>query len=154
MSDERLVSTHVDAAFVGRVDVAALERVARRVLESEGAPSPAEVGLVITDDETVGDLNRRFRGLDEATDVLSFGLRDEREPFVLPPDSAHPLGEVIISFPTAERQAREGGRSLEDELAHLVVHGILHLLGYEDEEPEAERVMRARGESLLGGAEH
>jgi probable rRNA maturation factor len=154
MSDERFVSTQVDEAFVGRVDVAGLEQVARRVLESEGVPSPAEVGLVITDDEAVRGLNRRFRGLDEATDVLSFGFSDEGEPFILPPNSAHPLGEVIVSFPAAERQAQEGGISLEDELARLVVHGLLHLLGYDDEEPEEERVMRAREESLLGGAEH
>lgn len=154
MSDEFLVSTHVDAPFAGRVDVAALEEVARRVLRSEGAPSPAEVGLVIADDETVRDLNRRFRGLDEPTDVLSFGFHDEGEAFVSPPDGVHRLGEVIVSFPTAEWQAREAGRPLEDELAHLVVHGVLHLLGYDHEEPEEERVMCAREDALLGHAEH
>jgi probable rRNA maturation factor len=154
MSDEHLVNSHVDAAFAGRVDVGALEQAARRVLGFEEAPSPTEVGLVIADDETVRDLNRRFRGLNEPTDVLSFGLHDKGEPFVSPPDGVHRLGEVIVAFPAAERQAREAGRPLEDELAHLVVHGVLHLLGYDHEQPEEERVMRAREETLLGQGEH
>jgi probable rRNA maturation factor len=147
------ISTHVDASFAGRVDVAALEQLARQAVISEGVPALAELGLVITDDDTLRDLNRRYRGIDEPTDVLSFGL-ESAEPFVSPPDGVHRLGEVIVSFPMAERQAQEAGRALEAELAHLVVHGVLHLLGYNHQRPEEAQAMHAREEALLGGAAH
>ena len=86
--------------------------------------------------------------IDEATDVLSFSLR-EGEEFVSP-DATERLGEVIISLETAERQASEARHSVADEMAHLLVHGILHLLGYDHAESDDERVMRAREDSLLG----
>ena len=160
------VSIRVEVPFRGRLDRAALRRLAVRVLRAEGVTPPAEVGLVVTDDETLRDLNRRYRGLDEPTDVLSFGhepldgLRAEpfdglrTEPFVTPPDGVRRLGEVILSYPTAERQAEEAGRSVQEETAHLVVHGLLHLLGYDHDDPEDERRMRAREEELLGQRAH
>lgn len=156
------ISILIEPAFRGRLDRAALRRLAVRVLKAEGVAPPAEVGLVVSDDETVRDLNRRYLGLDEPTDVLSFGheVADEpfgrlrTEPFVTPPDGVRHLGEVILSYPTAERQAREAGRSVQEEAAHLVVHGLLHLLGYDHEDPKDKRRMRAREESLLGGSPH
>ncbi|KPJ48734.1 MAG: hypothetical protein AMJ38_04630 [Dehalococcoidia bacterium DG_22] len=126
-----------------------LRRVARHVLVAEGA-DPSELGVVISDDATVRELNRRYRGLDEPTDVLSFGLGEPGEgPFALPPGEAAPLGEAIISYPTAVRQAEEVGHGVEAEVAHLLVHGILHLLGYDHVEVEDERVMRRREEEIL-----
>lgn len=157
------ISILIEPAFRGRLDRPALRRLAVRVLKAEEVAPPAEAGLVVTDDETVRDLNHRYRGLDEPTDVLSFGhepfdrLRTEpsdrlrTEPFVTPPDGVRRLGEVILSYPTAERQAEEADRSVQEEAAHLVVHGLLHLLGYDHEEPEDERRMQAREKSLLGG---
>ena len=136
--------------YASSVSEAWLQGVARRVLEAEGAPV-AELGVVITDDETVRALNREYAGEDEATDVLSFSLQ-EGEEFVSPPDGLLRLGEVIISHPTAQRQAAEGERSLEAEVAHLLIHGTLHLLGYDHAEAEEERRMRAREAELLGGA--
>jgi probable rRNA maturation factor len=156
----------IEAPFRGRLDRAALRRLAVRVLRAEGVAPPAEVGLVVTDDETLRDLNRRYRGLDEPTDVLSFGhepfdrLRTEpfdrlrTEPFVTPPDGVRRLGEVILSYPTAERQAQEAGHSVQNEAAHLMVHGLLHLVGYDHDDPEDERRMRAREEELLGQRAH
>ena len=146
------VSIRVDAPFRGRLDRAALRRLALRVLRAEGVTPPAEVGLVVSDDETQRDLNRRYRGLDEPTDILSFG--HELPDFVTPPDGVRRLGEVILSYPTAERQAQEAGRSVQEEAAHLVVHGLLHLLGYDHESPEDERLMRTREEELLGQRAH
>jgi probable rRNA maturation factor len=164
------VSVRIEAPFRGRLDSRALRRLAVRVLRAEGVAPPAEVGLVVTDDETLRDLNHRYLGLDEPTDVLSFGhepasqpfdpsasLRTGRlraEPFVTPPDGVRRLGEVILSYPTAERQAREAGHSVREEAAHLVVHGLLHLLGYDHADPEDERRMRAREEDLLAGGPH
>src|SRR5688572_5252761 len=120
-----------------------IRRVAIGVLEAEGVPL-AELGVLVTDDEAVRRLNREYAREDEATDVLAFSLR-EGEEFVSP-DGMTRLGEVIISYPTASRQAAEEGRLIDEEIAHLLVHGILHLLGYDHAEAEGERVMRARTE--------
>jgi probable rRNA maturation factor len=148
------VSISVEAPFRGWLDRQALRRLAARVLKAEGVAPPAEVGLVVADDETLRDLNRRYLGLDEPTDVLSFGHEASADPFVTPPDGVRRLGEVILSYPTAERQAQEAGHSVQEEAAHLLVHGLLHLLGYDHEEPEDERRMRDREDALLGRQAH
>lgn len=145
------ISISVDAPFAVLVDQGSLRLLAGRVLESEGA-AESELDIVVTDDGRVRELNRAYAGEDKATDVLSFSLR-EGEEFVSP-DGVDRLGEVIISYPTAERQAEEAGHPVEDEVAHLLVHGILHLLGYDHVEPDDEREMRAREEALLGAHPH
>ena len=130
----------VDPAFVHRVDVDALERCVRQTLASRKLRIARVVALRVTDSRTVRRLNRRFRGEDSATDVLSFntdfdGLRR--------PDGSADLGEIVIALPVAARGARERGVSLADELALLTVHGTLHLLGFDHEEPaEDERMKR------------
>jgi probable rRNA maturation factor len=135
--------------FRSALRAAWLRRIARRVLAVEDA-GPTELGVVITDDATVRELNSRYLGIDEPTDVLSFGLGEKDDvPFALPPGEAPSLGEVIISYPTAVRQAEEQGHSVEAEVAHLLVHGILHLLGYDHVETGEERIMRRREEALL-----
>jgi len=127
-----------------------LRDIARGVLELEHIAGPAQVGIVVTDDETVRELNRRFRGLDEPTDVLSFGLGGTDEaPFALPPEEAASLGEVVIACPTALRQAEEAGRAFGSEVEHLLVHGLLHLLGYDHQRPEDERVMSLRERQIM-----
>jgi probable rRNA maturation factor len=138
----------IDEAYGEYVAPGDLESVARTALEAEGVPT-AELGILITDDATIHDLNRRYADEDKATDVLSFSLR-EGEEFVSPDDIVR-LGEVIISLDTAKRQAEEAGRALEAEVAHLLVHGILHLLGYDHAEPDEERAMQARERELLAG---
>ena len=126
-------------------------------MESESCNPNTHVSVVITDDEVVRDLNRQHRGLDENTDVLSFsfthegefygeGGRNEREDdidFVLPPteDNDASLGEIIISYPQTSRQAERAGHPVDRELTVLLVHGVLHLLGYDHEEPDDEAVM-------------
>ncbi len=144
------ISLRIDARFASSVSGPWLKGVARRVLEVEGVAA-AELGVVVTDDATVQRLNRDYAGEDAPTDVLSFPLT-EGEPFVSPPDGVLRLGEVVISYPTAERQAAEAGRATEAEVAHLLIHGVLHLLGYDHAEPEEERRMRAREEALLAAA--
>lgn len=127
-------------------------------LESEGIEDGA-VSILVTDDATVHTLNRDYRGYDQPTDVLSFGLSELAKPalddevaapdFALPPDAGRQLGEVVISYETAVRQAAEHGRTTEHELAHLLIHGVLHLLGHDHYEPDEERHMRSREERLL-----
>lgn len=148
------VAVRIEPPFRGRLDSRALRRLAVHVLRAEGVAPPAEVGLVVADDETLRDLNRRYLGLDEPTDVLSFGHDPSPKPFVTPPDGVRRLGEVILSYPTAERQAREAGHSVQKEAAHLVAHGLLHLLGYDHANRKDERRMRAREEELLGQPAH
>ncbi|OGO50141.1 MAG: rRNA maturation RNase YbeY [Chloroflexi bacterium RBG_16_68_14] len=145
------VLLRVEPAFTRGVRRRGLVALARRVLAAGGVQAPAELGIAVTDDATVRELNRRYRGLDAPTDVLSFGL-ERGDGFVTPPDSARQLGEVVISYPTAARQAEEAGHGIDEELAHLLVHGLLHLLGYDHGSPQEARTMQAREEALLGFA--
>jgi len=115
----------------------------------------AELSVTVTDDDTVRSLNREYAGEDAITDVLAFSQR-EGEEFAAPPGGVPVLGEVIIAYPQAARQAARAstgsGRaavSAEAEVARLLIHGILHLLGYDHAEPEEEHRMRAREEELL-----
>jgi probable rRNA maturation factor len=131
-----------------------LQRIAIRTIEAEGIRSPAEMGLVITDSKTIQKLNKTYRGEDKSTDVLAFhmvpGTSQESEPrFAVPPDGVHHLGEVMISYPQAVRQAHEQGHGVTQELALLIVHGVLHLLGYDHELPEEEQLMKARENEIL-----
>jgi probable rRNA maturation factor len=141
------ILTSIDDPFASRIDANQLERAAAAALTHEGVEDGAEVSIVITDDATIRDLNRRYAGEDHATDVLSFSLE---EGGAFPSGEAgRTLGEVIISLETAERQAREAGHAIGDEVAHLLVHGVLHLLGYDHAEPEEEREMRDRERAVL-----
>ncbi len=148
-----LVALHVEPAYRRLVRTRTLAALARRVLAAEGEAPAGEVSVAISSDERLRELNRRYRDVDAPTDVLSFRLDDEAG-FVTPPGAARQLGEVVISYPTAERQAHEAGQPLEDELAHLLVHGLLHLLGYDHESAGEARTMRAREEALLGRSAH
>lgn len=130
------------------VDEAWLRDVVARVLAAEDV-SRAEVGVIITGDAAVRDLNRRYRGEDAPTDVLSFALGENAEEFVLPPDESTRLGDVVISLPAARRQAKQAGHPLERELALLLVHGLLHLLGYDHATDDEARVMWSRQDALL-----
>ena len=146
------IEISVAEEFRGLVDEGWVRRIAQTVLKAEGVASPYEVGLVFTDSETVRQLNRDYRGVDEYTDVLAFHMLPQKEAdssFVLPPDGVTRLGEAIISYPQAVEQAKEQGHSTEGELALLVIHGILHLLGYDHEEPEEAAEMRTREKELL-----
>ncbi|MBD3284873.1 rRNA maturation RNase YbeY [candidate division WOR-3 bacterium] len=100
-----------------------LRRLARRVLRAEG--SKKGVNIVLGDDETLADLNKRFKGREEATDVLAFDFAEEDF-----------LGEVYVSLDRARKQAAEYDVSLENEVRRLVIHGLLHLLGYSHEDME------------------
>lgn len=125
-----------------------MRRAIRLLLRQEGW-SKGDISIVFTDDEEIRCLNRTYRGKDEPTDVLSFSLREASTQETLVDLSSleeePPLGEVYISIPTALRQAQAGGRTLEEEVAFLAVHGVLHLLGYEDDTQEGYEQMYRRG---------
>ncbi|HSL05006.1 MAG TPA: rRNA maturation RNase YbeY [Nitrospiraceae bacterium] len=126
---------------------ARLERSAQAILADVGEPS-AELGILFVGDQRMRGLNRRYRGHDRTTDVLAFAMREACAPHAsrLTPDM---LGDVVISVPTAWRQAIEAGRSLEEELACLLVHGILHLSGYDHERGEKEARRMYRRERMI-----
>lgn len=110
-----------------------------------------ELSMMLTDDTTMADLNRRYRGIDAPTDVLSFANPDLR-PGTPPADAAGPalLGDIVVAFGTASADAALDGRSLPDHLTHLVVHGMLHLLGYDHEDETEARGMEAVEIDVLG----
>jgi len=148
---DHVILVSIADPFAASLSAERLAAIARRVLEAEDAP-PVELSIAITDDETVRSLNREYAGEDAVTDVLSFSQR-EGEEFVTPPGEVPPLGEVIIAYPQALRQAADHGRSVDDEVTRLLIHGTLHLLGYDHAEPEEERRMREREEALAGDGE-
>lgn len=143
-----LVGVEIDPEFQNHIDEVWVRALAVTVLEQEGPKEPVELGILVTGDEKVRELNHLYRGLDCTTDVLSFALT-EGDDFVAPPDGVLHLGEVIISYPQAERQAPEMGKETKQEIALLLVHGILHLLGYDHAEEDEEQLMRAKEASLL-----
>jgi probable rRNA maturation factor len=111
-----------------------------------------EVALTFVDDETIRELNLQYRNIDKATDVLSFSMLELGEgelPITYDEDMIEPLGDIVISVRRAAEQAAEYGHSIERELGFLFVHGFLHLLGYDHQDDEAEKIMIAKQESVL-----
>ena len=129
-----------------------MERAIERTLEELGPAQGGEVSLSLVTDSEIRELNRAFRGIDRVTDVLSFAQR-EGAAGPVPPEAPEPLGDVVIAIPRARRQAQEYGHALEREVAFLAVHGTLHLLGYDHEEPLDEEEMNRWAERILGELE-
>jgi probable rRNA maturation factor len=137
---EVAVQSQPDWCAVWEMTARTVAHAALVSLEQDG-----ELSVLLTDDRTVQELNRVYRGKDRPTDVLSFSQRDGENPQEW--DSL--LGDVIISVEQARRQAQEYGHSMEREVAFLTVHGVLHLLGWDHEDPEDERRMMAKTEEIL-----
>ncbi len=152
------INVLVNEGFEGCLEGSWLESVAEKVLVAQGIDPRAELGLVIVGQKTVRQLNLSYLGKDEPTDVLAFAMLPEQPegnlaPFVTPPDGVQHLGEVIVSYPQAVIQAEEHQHSVKREIAILIVHGVLHLLGYEHDKREREREMRAREAEILSSIE-
>ena len=133
-----------------------IRKVIRTALSAEGVDFPCEVDVLITDDARIHEINRDMRDVDRATDVLSFPEFDltpgqlPKAEDADPGTGLVPLGDMVISWEHVTAQAREYGHSNRRELAYLVVHSVLHLLGYDhlDEGPQ-KRQMRTREEAIL-----
>ena len=108
----------------------------------------AELSITLTDDEHIHALNKKFRGIDRATDVLSFAFRESDEPEVIGADFEI-LGDVIISIERAKMQAAEFGHSFLREIIFLEVHGLLHLLGYDHIDDDERREMEAEQKFIM-----
>lgn len=123
-----------------------VKRVARSALEQMGEAG-SELSVALVHDDEMHRLNRDYRGKDRTTDVLAFALREGEATGT---QELGLLGDVVISLPTAKRQAQERGHATERELTELLLHGILHLLGYDHERSPAEaRRMFAKQRALM-----
>lgn len=140
---------HVRRKSGARPDRRALRAACTAALAGEGITGSVLLTLTLVDDEEIREINQRHRGIDRPTDVLSFPLVDGTDAFALPPGAPRELGDVVVSYPRAVAQAEEYGHSVERELAYLVVHGVLHILGHDHEIPADQAIMRAREEAAL-----
>ncbi|MGD9614138.1 MAG: rRNA maturation RNase YbeY [Alphaproteobacteria bacterium] len=152
-SAEITVTVSRDAWLAACPDAASLvETAARAALAAEWrgrAEGPALLGIVLTDDPEQRMLNRTWRGEDAPTNVLSFALSDPAEP--PPPGAPVLLGDVVLAFETVAREAAEQRKRLADHVSHLVVHGVLHLLGFDHESDADAALMEARETRILAG---
>ncbi len=150
MSEDIYVEIDIEAE--GAPEAGWFESVAGDVLKAEGVTTPYEVGIILTDQETVHALNRQYRNVDSPTDVIAFYTEDhgpDAAPFVLPGDGVRRIGDIVISLQQATEQALEEHHSVEQELCLLVTHGLLHLLGYDHETPDDAPRMRGREAVLM-----
>jgi len=122
-----------------------VRRAILQALEAVSEPDSTEVSVLLTDDATIHELNRNYRGVDRPTDVLSFAQREGED---ASGDEAL-LGDVVISIERAQEQADRYGHSLAREVGFLAVHGTLHLLGWDHEDAHEEQAMMQKTEDIL-----
>lgn len=139
-----------------RIDVDdRLEELIRKSVEMalnlEGVRSDLEVSVALVDNDYIRELNKTYRGKDAPTDVLSFPMLEPGEVDDVSSEGEveQLLGDIVISLEKAEEQAKSYGHSFEREVAFLVVHGVLHLLGYDHEIEEERKIMRQKEEEVL-----
>lgn len=158
------VDVYVLDDFINSILLDRLHKVAEASLMFESPESPLAMELSIVDDETVRELNKQYRGVDENTDVLAFSSfnqghyygdnnsvrgKDEDIQFVTPPGYKTNIGEIIISFDQAKRQSDPLDHKIEEEIDFLIVHGVLHLFGYDHITPEDEVKMKIRTNKIF-----
>ena len=144
---------------LGHNNAAALiKKAAKMARDAEGVEVPCIISVMLTDEEGIRRVNREFRGIDSATDVLSFPLNELTPGAFVPEDCERDpetgsvlLGDMMISLPRCETQGEEFGHGFEREIMYLTVHSVLHLLGYDhvDEGPMKQQ-MRAREKRIMG----
>lgn len=150
---KRSIDIRLFPAYRGLVKTPFVRRAATAALKVAYPQGDRSVSIVIADDKTLHDLNLRYRGFDEPTDVLSFGDEsdaslaeanaNEVPPFPSMPGESLSLGEIVLSYPLAVRQASEHNVPVDEEVALLIVHGVLHLLGHDHANPDEEAIMKA-----------
>lgn len=125
-----------------------LDQALQKAAEVEKV-NDAVISVQIVDDDMIQQLNQQYRQIHQPTDVLSFPQFEADEEKISLPGQPLPLGDIVISLPRAKQQATEFGHPLERELGFLAVHGFLHLLGYDHQSPEEEKVMFMKQEEIL-----
>ena len=165
LEESIVLNCHYDDGFDIEPFKVDLIKVGKDALQKCGISS-CEASIYITGDEYLKSLNERYRGIDEVTDVLSFSNDHEGEyygvegdnrvglshlEFIIPDGLTKQIGEVVISFPQAERQALEHKMNLQEELKFLVIHGFLHLLGYDHIEVDERKEMESLEKEIMAG---
>ena len=158
-----MLNCHCDDGFDIQTLIPSLVEIGKQTLNRCHIYT-GEASIFITDDENIKKLNEKYRGLDEVTDVLSFSNQHEgeyygseedgriglsSEEFIIPADFTDQIGEVVISLPQVERQALENNVEISQELKFLVVHGFLHLLGYDHVETEDRKEMESLEKEIM-----
>lgn len=134
-----MIDITIKESFTGAITPEILKATVSQALQLAHYEGSAELTIVIDDDETLRSLNLQFLGIDSPTDVLSFPADDE-----IDPDTGDTyLGDIVISYPRAKFQAEGAGHPVDAEIRLLVIHGILHLLGYDHSNEEEKREMWA-----------
>ncbi len=133
-----------------------LNKITEKTLEIAKSKKPAEISLVIIGEKRIRTLNKKYRGTDKVTDVLSFGndavgktVKSEIAEFIDPPDNVLHLGEIFICYSQAAKQAKRKNHSVKKEMAVLLIHGILHLLGYEHKGDYEKSEMKVKEMEIL-----
>ena len=147
------INVLIDPEFKNLLLTGWLKKVIKATLAREGMSGNIELGLFVSGQGKIRELNQKYRNEDEPTDVLAFATEKEMGflPFIEPPDGVRHLGEVTVSYPQAVIQAGEHHHSVEKEIAILTIHGVLHLLGYDHDEPENGKKMKAKEKEILEG---
>jgi probable rRNA maturation factor len=148
------INVSFDEGFEGYLDDVWLKETTEKILVTQSIGNDVEMGLVVASQQKVQQLNKTYRGKDKPTDVLSFTMltksSDEtKAAFIHPPDGFKHLGEVIFSYPQATMQAEEHLHSIKREVTILIIHGILHLIGYDHIENEPAQQMAAKELAIL-----
>ena len=146
------MTLEIDVEEAGWAELAGLDELAAKacaaVFAAQGKrPDDYDVSLVFSSDEAVRALNVAWRGKDSATNVLSFPAED----MPLPEGEPHPLGDIILAYGVVAREAAEQGKTLRDHAAHLMIHGLLHLLGHDHEDDGEATAMEALEIGILKG---
>ncbi len=166
-----------DAAFQPLLSSLPLEAVVTQTLHKAGITQPVMLTVLITSDETIRNLNKRYRGQDKPTDVLSFPLLDKpivsapvdqlwmlpdalsgegsqtKQVFVTPAELTMHLGDIVISWPAVVRQAAEARHESAYELLYLLSHGVLHLVGYDDQTEAGYQAMLRIQQAVMEATE-
>lgn len=143
---QTIISREPETLEVEKIFETEIFRAAETVGKIYGVEN-SEVSITLTDDEHIHELNKKFRGIDRATDVLSFAFHESDEPEIFG-DTVDVLGDIIISIERAKIQAEDFGHSTLREIVFLTVHGLLHLLGYDHIE-EADRLEMEREQKFI-----
>lgn len=157
MADKHQISISTEVEGADTEETSALIRsTIATALAAQGVEVPCEIDVLLSDDAGIHAINLDMRGVDRPTDVLSFPMFDltpgekPQEEWADPDSGCVPLGDMVLSLERVEAQAQEYGHSRERELSYLVVHSVLHLLGYDhlDEGPQKAQ-MRAREDAIM-----
>ncbi|WP_432355214.1 rRNA maturation RNase YbeY [Sporosarcina sp. A2] len=136
----------------GQVAEQLIQKLLSFASDEEGLEDGTELSVTFLDDAGIREVNRDYRGKDQATDVISFALEEEGDgeaPIIGAEDMPRHLGDLLISVQTAQKQAEEYGHSLEREIGFLALHGFLHLLGYDHMTEDDEKKMFGRQDAIL-----